>query len=266
MTTGRVAIFIDGKNFYEGLRASNTISRVDFREMAEYIAKEVGGGVVTGLHYYTAIMPRKPEEGDDTAPGRGKGTLEGFLHFLETQQGCFVHRFNRKTRSVQCSECGNTHYYSEEKEVDTSLVASMIQLAAADAFDIGVLCSGDADHTPALVAMRNLGKPAWVGTFGGHGLSRRLRQEAYGHIDLSIILPSENVEYDVVAAVSEAQEYFGGERYVGLNMFVARWRSQHLPQIYDERQALVQEAIDTGAVEIYEAEDGNKAIRITPAS
>ncbi len=272
MHTGKVAIFVDGKNFYEGLRASGTASRIDFTGLARHVVRTVGGSVLTGLHYYTGVEHRVPEGEGGEAEGRG--SLEGFLAYLETQPGCFVHRFQRRPRTVTCNKCGHVHAFTEEKEVDTSLVATMIRQAAVDAFDAAVLCSGDADHTPALEALRDLGKPAWVATFGGHGLARRLRQAAYGHIDLVGAMggrveqnedprpASEPSAIDISGAVAEAEEYFGASRYVGLNMFLNDWRSDKLPRDPVERQRQVQEEIDAGALEVYEAEDGRKALRV----
>ncbi|HNF98354.1 MAG TPA: hypothetical protein PK493_13725, partial [Pseudomonadota bacterium] len=44
--------------------------------------------------------------------------------------------------------------------------------------------SGDADHAPAVEGVRALGRQAYVATWGGIGLSRRIRRAAFDHIDL----------------------------------------------------------------------------------
>jgi uncharacterized LabA/DUF88 family protein len=267
---GKVAIFVDGKNFYEGLRASGLTTKINFHALAESMVRAVKGDILTGLHYFTGIEPM--ENGDDkkeTAEEEQKGSLENFLSFLETQPGCFVYRFPRRNRKVACNKCGHEHFYTEEKAVDTSLVSIMIRQAAISAFDTAVLCSGDADHSPALEALRDLGKPAWVATFSGHGLSRRLRQMAYGHIDLSEVYDEyahddnkgEEKNYNMVSALMEAEEYFGKDRYVGANMFINEWRSANLPRDREERKRLLQVAIDGGEIETYEAKDGCRAIR-----
>lgn len=288
MANTKVAIFVDGKNFYEGLRASGLTNKIDFEALSQYMVKAVGGGMLTGLHYYTGIEPiyqsqlPSPSQSENENDGNGeekeeqqkqkRGGLDGFLLFLETQPGCFVYRFPRRVRRVICNECGHEHSYTEEKAVDTSLVATMIRQAAIGVFDSSVLCSGDADHTPALEALRDLGKPTWVATFGGHGLSRRLRQAAYGHIDLSAAHnkyaegiedeEKSDDEYNVVAALEEAEKYFGDERYVGYNMFVKDWRSDHLPKDnIVRRKRLVQDMIENGQVEAYEADDGCRALK-----
>ena len=277
----RVAIFVDGKNFYEGMRANNLASRIDFVALSKQIVAGAGGDTLTGLHYFTGIERNNTTEDDEKQSecedtnGSKKSSLESFLTFLETQPGCFVYRFIRRRRKITCEHCNAEHDFSEEKEVDTSLVSIMIRQAAVNAFDCAVLCSGDADHTPALEALRDLGKPAWVATFGGHGLSRRLRQAAYGHIDLSAAHsqyvdngePEDPSKYNVVEAVKEAEEYFGNNRYVGLNMFAKEWRSVRLPRDSSERNKLIQTAVENGELEIYQIEaDGCKAIKVIQKS
>jgi len=274
MTTGRVAIFIDGKNFYEGLRASGRDHKIDFIALSKRIVKAVDGNVLTGLHYYTGIEPQDRGSSSNENDERPSNGLLNFLSFLETQPGCFVYRFPRRIRRVVCNHCNQEHEYTEEKAVDTSLVATTIRQAAINAFDVAVLCSGDADHTPALKALRDLGKPAWVATFGGHGLSHRLRQAAYGHIDLSTIqdkysadevdVEENTADFDVVGALNDAQEYFGSDRYVGFNMFCRDWRSSKLPNTsnYRLRQDMIQYALEVGEIEKYSADDGHAAIRV----
>lgn len=260
----KVAIFVDGKNFYEGLRASGNSTKVSFKDLSDEIMKFCGGNMLTGLHYFTGV--ERTHSSDEKVE---KSSLEGFLSYLKTQPACFVYAFPRRVRTINCKECGKEHVYSEEKAVDTSLVAQMIGLAATGAFDVAVLCSGDADHIPALNTLRDFGKPTWVATFGNHGLSRSLREAAYGHIDLTDIYNRYTVDgddikdedVDVIGALIEAQEHFGSDRYVGFSYFLNKWRSSKLPINLDERESLIQELIDEGNVQVYDAEDGCKAIR-----
>jgi len=98
--------------------------------------------------------------------------------------GFFVHRFQRKMRQRRCEKCGEMNDYSQEKEVDTTMVADMLRLAAVDAFDAVILASGDSDHAPAVEGVRALGKQVYVATWGKEGLSQRTRKAAFDHIDL----------------------------------------------------------------------------------
>jgi len=83
-----------------------------------------------------------------------------------------------------CAACGAENRYTQEKEVDTTMVADMLRLAAVGAFDVLVLVSGDSDHAPAVEGVRMLGRQAYVSTWGRAGLSSRLRKAAFDHIDL----------------------------------------------------------------------------------
>ncbi len=173
----RVALFFDGKNFYSGWKERASGLTIDFPKLSSWLVARVGGTVFTGADYYTGVEP----EVEPGTPNR----LAGFLEMLEFQAGYFVHRFPRKKRSVRCEACGVENHHTTEKEVDTTMVADMVRLAAVGAFDILVLMSGDSDHAPAIEGVRSLGKIAYVSTWGGAGLSTRLRKAAFDHIDLS---------------------------------------------------------------------------------
>jgi uncharacterized LabA/DUF88 family protein len=176
----RVAIFFDGKNFHAGYRetARGANIRLDFPELARWLVDRVGGTRLWGAHYYTGI-----ERGEDALTAGQQG-LAKFLQMLEVQPGYFVHRFNRKVMHRPCAECGAETAFSHEKEVDTTMVADMVRLAAVDGFDILVLVSGDADLAPAVEHVRDLGKQVFVATWGRTSLAARLRQASFDHIDL----------------------------------------------------------------------------------
>ncbi len=174
----KVALFFDGKNFYSGWRERAGRQPLDFVALSQWLVRRVGGSVLWGAYYYTGI-----EVGPST-PGTGQAALTGFLDNLELLPGYFVQRFSRRTKNYQCRECGSENHYTQENEVDTTMVADMLRLSAVGAFDILVLMSGDADHAPAVEGVRALGRQAYVATWGGIGLARRIRRAAFDHIDL----------------------------------------------------------------------------------
>jgi hypothetical protein len=174
----KVALFFDGKNFYSGWRERAGRQPLDFTALSRWLVRRVGGSVLWGAYYYTGI------ESGPSAAGTGQAALTSFLDNLEMLPGYFVQRFTRRTKSYHCRECGAENYYTQENEVDTTMVADMLRLAAVGAFDILVLMSGDADHAPAVEGVRALGRQAYVATWGGIGLSRRIRRASFDHIDL----------------------------------------------------------------------------------
>jgi len=178
MRAMKVALFFDGKNFYSGWRERAGRQPLDFTALSRWLVRRVGGSILWGAYYYTGIETGSP------VAGTGQAALTSFLDNLEMLPGYFVQRFSRRTKSYHCRECEAENYYTQENEVDTTMVADMLRLAAVSAFDILVLMSGDADHAPAVEGVRALGRQAYVATWGGIGLSRRIRRAAFDHIDL----------------------------------------------------------------------------------
>jgi uncharacterized LabA/DUF88 family protein len=194
----RVSIFFDGKNFHAGYRATTDPAvRLDLPKLASWLVERAGGSTLWGAHYYTGI-----ERGDEAITSGQQG-LAKFLTMLEVQPGFFVHRFGRKVAKRTCPRCGEEIRFSHEKEVDTTMVADMLRLAAVDAFDILVLVSGDADLAPAVENVRELGKKVYVATWGRASLAARLRQAAFDHIDLETGLEAFRRESSVSMAVGE---------------------------------------------------------------
>jgi uncharacterized LabA/DUF88 family protein len=178
----KVAIFFDGKNFYKDT-ATNTnkdTELVDIPKLVAWLFNEVcpNGGTMIGCHYFTGV-----EEGAAAETDAQKG-LRAFLDRLEDYRGIFVHRFKRKPRTRACTNCNHVHAYSDEKVVDTAIVANMLKLAAINAFDVAVLVSGDLDHIPAVEGLRDLGKMVYVASWGYGQMSMQLRKAAFGHLDL----------------------------------------------------------------------------------
>lgn len=271
----RVAIFFDGKNFYSGWRANANRFRVEsFSRLAQWLVEQTKGSYLAGAYYYTGI-----ETGaQDATQAEGQRRLGGFLDMLETQPGFFVFRFPRKARQSHCQSCGAVTKFTTEKEVDTTLVADMLRLAAVNAFDVAVVVSGDADLAPAVEGVRGLGKQVYVATWGGSGLAPRVRKAAFDHIDLlqgvaAFASPGAAVTYaapdssadavdDVFAAeLALAQEHFTGG-YVGVNYFITKWRSDRLSDKPALRQRVLDRLIEADRVEIYLAGTGDRAIRL----
>jgi uncharacterized LabA/DUF88 family protein len=292
----RVALFIDGKNFYSGWKQSVPDSRLDFHKLAQWLVVAVGGTRLWGAYYYTGI------ETGESSEQQGQRKLAGFLNMLELEPGFFVKRFPRKARTFRCQSCQALNNFTQEKEVDTTMVADMLRLAAVDAFDLMVLVSGDADHAPAVEGVRSLGKQVYVASWEEIGLASRIRKAAFDHINLHNGLaefgiaksasvgagqapvitafspegvasalsglapssPGEQVADADTAFLRElrrAQGKFSGG-YVGASFFLGRWESPDLEKSAPLRGRILDRLVADGKVEVYVAPDGNKALRI----
>jgi len=281
----RVALFFDGKNFYSGWREAARGRRIDFTRLSDWLVARAKGSHLWGAYYYTGV--------DEVMSGQTEPQqkLAGFLDMLETQPGFFVHKFKRKVGSISCIECGTENKYVLEKEVDTTMVAHMLRLAATNSFDTLVLMSGDADYAPALEGVRALGKQAYIASWGGTGVSKRIRSAAFDHIDMLqglsfferdggeddfaddeeeneiVNVEISNVTGDLamdafLAELEQAQNKFSGG-YVGLGYFLTRWRSAHLDTTPDTRRRVLDKLLAEGLVETYNAPDGALAIRVS---
>ncbi|MEM7495185.1 MAG: NYN domain-containing protein [Myxococcota bacterium] len=277
----RVALFINGKTFYAGWRETTQGLRVDFPAMAHWIVKQAGGKTLVGAHYYTSVIETQEAAEDPSSQG-----LRKFLEMLENQAGFFVHVSRRKIAISTCEHCHEESTFTSDKELDLELTAHMLQQAFADAYDTAVLVTGDGDYTPVIRRLRTMGKQIHVAGWGVSGMSKRLRGEAFSHIDLlagmtsfdqdaaiehmqarvgpTEILPFTG-EHRFDAFLSEiilAKEKFRGG-FVGADYFLNRWRSANLDDTYGERRRVMDDLMSAGWVETYDVGDGRFGVRFT---
>jgi uncharacterized LabA/DUF88 family protein len=269
----RVALFFDGKNHMKDLRRTAQDKWIDHGALAEWMVKYVHGERFVGAYYYTGV----PTSQDETYE---RHALTDLLDELEKRPGFFVKRYNRRTSTRECPHCNQVITYTEEKMVDTSLVADVVTLGMQDAFDCAVIFSGDLDFAPALAALRAMGKQAWIATFGDFGLSKSLTREAWAHIDLlphieafahpdlvgthkPELAPASPVDEDgeVLRELRRAEAHFAaGGGFVGAHYFIHRWKGHGIPDAPESRRLAVQRLMQVGRIQSY-AVDGKTAIR-----
>jgi uncharacterized LabA/DUF88 family protein len=270
----RVALFFDGKNHMKDLRRTAQDKWLDHGALADWVVKHVGGERFVGAYYYTGV-PTAQDEGTD------RHALSDLLEELERRPGFFVKRFNRRASTRDCPHCGKLITYTEEKMVDTSLVTDLVTFAMHDTFDCAVVFSGDLDVAPGLAALRTMGKPAWIATFGDVGLSKSLLREAWSHIDLLAhidafahpdLVPNvstvgvapvepEDVDAEVLRELRRAEAHFAaGGGFVGAHYFIHRWKGHAIPDGPEARRQAVQRLMTAGRIVTY-AVDGKTALR-----
>lgn len=278
-TAARVAVFVNGKTFYAGWREMAQGHQVDFAKMAQWLVRQAMGNALVGVHYYTALID-ETEDHEDSSAAR----LQRFLQMLEYQPGFFVYRLPRKTGVTPCEHCGRENVFSSDKEVDVALVAHLLQQAAVDAYDVALVMTGDADYVPALRSMQAMGKRAFVVSWGGSGMSKRLRAVAFDHIDLlagidvfehgldakegdigsQTILPvTGEGRYDgFMSELIQARRKFEGG-FIGMGYFINKWRSVHLDPTPQARHGVLDDLLHEHWLELYDAGGGHVAIRFS---
>ena len=134
----RVAIFIDGNNFYHRLKDLYGQIRIDYAKFAELLCRD---RVFTRAHFYIAEV--KPKHGKELYdPHRA------FMNYLGNVP-YYVIRYGRLEKA------GNTFV---EKAADVYLATDMLRLAYTNAYDTAILVSSDGDFVPAVEAVKELGK------------------------------------------------------------------------------------------------------------
>lgn len=174
----RAAIFIDGNNWYHGLRRIEVSTKLDYRAVA---TKLIRNREWVGTRYYV---------------GRVSGDLrrmrnqEQFLRILRDQGvSVYLGRVQRNPMSTpferernrlvrilseyedevprpvreairQLSNLDSPQYV--EKEVDTRISVDLVRMAFRDEYDAAYLLSADSDFIPAVEAVRELGKTVFA--------------------------------------------------------------------------------------------------------
>jgi len=141
----RVAIFIDGSNFYHSVKELFFIhDNVDFRAQGfnALINELAKGRLLVGVYYYNAPLDRNfnPDI---------YSKQQSFFAELKRLPGWFV---------ILCRmRKDGTGQYTVKGD-DIHIAVDMVGLAYEDAFDTAILVSGDGDFVPAIKKVQKLGK------------------------------------------------------------------------------------------------------------
>lgn len=140
----RVAVFIDGNNFYYGLRKiygkNKSLKDFDFRGFANFLA---GKGKVIGIFYYNAQLDKEHN------PKKYQSQKEFFENLKNIPNFHLV-----LCKLLKRNITGTDKYYYILKEDDINMAVDMVEGACQDDFDVAILVSGDGDFVPAVKAVQ----------------------------------------------------------------------------------------------------------------
>jgi uncharacterized LabA/DUF88 family protein len=191
----RVRVFVDFWNFSLSLRRENDGFMTNWSGLGQLFAREAGKIVdsATGfeaLHVYGSFDPAKPQD---------VKLRNWFTNWLDKQPGTHVILLERQKKrgypkcphcqheAVKCVECGGDMRGTEEKGVDTRMVADMISLAWADAYDVAILVSADRDFVPVAEFLQTKGIKVIHGAFPPSG--SLLSQKCWASMDITMLMP-----------------------------------------------------------------------------
>ncbi len=174
MPEERVMIFIDGSNFYHGLK--NNIGKntdIDFTKLAVAIS---GKRLFIRTYYYNAPLDQQMD------PEKYR-KQQKFFEKLRNTPNLMVVLVRLQKRVV------DSKVVYAIKGDDIHLATDMIVLASKNAYDTAVLVSGDGDFVPAVKAVQEMGKRVENYYFkSGH--SWHLRQTC----DLSVLMDKKFIQ------------------------------------------------------------------------
>lgn len=142
------SIFIDGNNFYHGLkyiyRDSKKLIDFNFEKFCNFLANE---SQIINIFYYNASLDKN--ENQDKYESQQK--------FFEKLRK--IPKFNLiLCKLLKRKIKGKNEYYYVLKEDDINMAVDMVEGACENKFDIAILVSGDGDFVPAVKSAKKHNK------------------------------------------------------------------------------------------------------------
>lgn len=184
----RVAVFIDGGNFYHKLKnlEIKNKSQFGYRQLAEWLARD---RTLVYAGYYVGVVRAKPNDAKGQQLRAGQ---VGLFNFLRSPKQHFVIR-----QGYLMNNNGKYH----EKGVDVQLAADLLVGAYENTYDTAIILSSDTDLIPAIKKIKELGKSVEYIGFAHHPTIA-----LQTHATLSHLLIKEEIENFVFKPASTKDE------------------------------------------------------------
>lgn len=164
----RVAVFIDGSNFYNGLRDNIGRMDVDFHRFGQKLSS-LADGELLRIYYYNAKVD--PDYDQDNYEKQQRFiTHLAHTPYLTLRLGKLVYYH------VKGEDAGRRHY-AVEKGLDVKLAIDLVRLAVNRACEVAVIVSGDKDLAEVVEYGKEMGLEV-VSAFFPRGLSEALATKA----------------------------------------------------------------------------------------
>lgn len=144
----RVAIFIDGNNFYFGLKKiyPNDIPLIEFN-FGKFCDFLKGKNELMGIFYYNAPLDRTLDE------EKYQNQQRFFDKISKISQFHLI-----LCKLLKRKVAGTNKYYYVLKEDDIHMAVDLVKGAFKNLYDEAILVSGDGDFVPAVLAAKEEGK------------------------------------------------------------------------------------------------------------
>jgi uncharacterized LabA/DUF88 family protein len=170
-------IFIDNSNIFRGSWKGGPQGepvKVHYPRLTEFLsASAIEKYDLTRVLMYCALDVSKPES-EIRHQERLYSEFNSYLNFD-------VKVFDLKIVIDKATGQMTDKY---EKGVDVALATDLLILAAKNAYDVAIVCAGDADFINAIEGVKDMGKQVYVASFE-KSCAWKLRQAALGYISLT---------------------------------------------------------------------------------
>lgn len=149
MKEERVAVFVDGFNFYRGMREMKW-KKYYWLDMVRLFEQfMLPGQRLVAVNYFSA----RPHANSRVYGEKRKRQRKFFLANAKNDRfHLFLGNYVRKT--AICRACGAENFTFEEKKTDVRIATEMVIGCVRDTYDVGILVSADSDLVPPVEFLR----------------------------------------------------------------------------------------------------------------
>ena len=194
----RVAIFIDGSNFYHGLKICIGNTKVDFSKFSQLLC---GSRELVRAYYYNA--PVNQQAFPDIYKDQQKffDSLKTVPYFVlklgrlekrtvKVDKENLMKTFGDDVAKLILEKWGEVITTYVEKGVDIDLAADMLRLAYNNAYDTAIIVTGDGDFVSAVNGVKDMGKHVENANFSdGKGYHIRTACDKFISLDKDFLKP-----------------------------------------------------------------------------
>ena len=154
METKKVIVYVDGFNFYYGLRSERRWKKYYWLDVVSFFEKFMKPDQeLVAVKYFSARPANNP--------GKNSRQYSFFQANKENPKFNLI-LGNYIPKDIICYKCGNVIHTHEEKETDARIVTQIIADAYENHCDIAIVVSADSDMIPAIEIAKNIGQKVFI--------------------------------------------------------------------------------------------------------
>lgn len=154
MEKQRVIVYVDGFNFYYGLREDKRWRRYYWLDVVAFFERFMKPNQELVSVKYFSARPTNDQ---------GKNTRQyAFFQANKENPKFQLILGNYLSKSITCRRCGNIIHTHEEKETDARIVTQIVADAYEKNCDIAIVVSADSDMIPAIEIVKAIGQRVFI--------------------------------------------------------------------------------------------------------